>query len=189
MRLVVDASVAAKWLIPESDSAIAMQLLDRSYELHAPRVLVSEVANVLWRNAVTGSLPLFEADRLAAAVTEMSLTWDDDESICAEALRIAVELGHPVYDCMYLALARRIGAKVVTADERFVSAAASTPYRLVIVPLWDFFGEDDGGLLHMQTPKRPPLLPSLDAWMLTPACRIRIESTSGRLGPARSSSR
>ena len=62
MRIVVDASVAAKWLIPESDSAIAMQFLDTSYELHARRVFVSEITNVLWRNAVTGSLPQFEAD-------------------------------------------------------------------------------------------------------------------------------
>ena len=152
MRIVVDASVAAKWLIPESDSAIAMQFLDTSYELHAPRVLVSETTNVLWRNAVTGSLPQFEADCLAAVVTEMSLTWEDDESICVEALRIAVELGHPVYECMYLALARRIGSRMVTADKRFVSAVASTPYRPVVVPLWDFFGEHDGGLIRMETP-------------------------------------
>lgn len=152
MRIVVDASVAAKWLIPESDSAIAMQLLDTSFQLHAPRLLVSEVTNALWRNAVTGSLSSFEADRLAAVVTEMSLTWEDDESICAEALRIAVELGHPAYDCMYLALAGRIGSRVVTADKRFVSAVASTPYRPVVVPLWDFFGDDDGGPVHMQSP-------------------------------------
>ena len=56
MRIVVDASVAAKWLLPEADSAIAMRLLDAPYELHAPRLLVSEVTSVLWRRALSGSL-------------------------------------------------------------------------------------------------------------------------------------
>lgn len=152
MRIVVDASVAVKWLVPESDSVIAMQLLDRSYELHAPRLLVSEVTNVLWRIAVSGSLDGYEAHRLAAEVEGMSVNWTDDEAICVEALRIALEIGHPAYDCMYLALARRIGADVATADKRFVSAVASTKYKPVVVPLWEYFGNVEGNLVHSRTP-------------------------------------
>ena len=152
MPVVVDASVAAKWLIAEPDSAIAAGLLDRSFDLHAPRLLASEIANMLWRKALQGFLDEYEAVRLAAALLAMPLKWRDDEATCVKALRIAVELGHPAYDCIYLALALRIGAKVVTADKRFVSAVASTPYRPVVIPLWDFFGNDDGGLVHLQTP-------------------------------------
>lgn len=152
MRIVIDASVAVKWLIPESDSMIAMQLLDRSYELHAPRLLVSEVTNDLWRIARSGSLEGFDAHRLVAEVEGMSLKWKDDEAICVEALRIALDLGLPAYDCMYLALAIRIGGSVVTADKRFVSVVDSTKYKPVVIPLWAFFGNDDGGLVHSQTP-------------------------------------
>ncbi len=152
MRIVIDGSVAVKWLVPESDSMIAMQLLDRSYELHAPRLLVSEVTNALWRIARSGSLDGFDAHRLVAEVEGMSLEWKDDEAICVDALRIALELGHPAYDCMYLALAIRIGGSVVTADKRFVSVVASTKYKPVVIPLWDFFGNDDVGLVHLQTP-------------------------------------
>lgn len=152
MHIVVDASVAAKWLIPEADSVIAMRLLDAPYQLHAPRLLVSEVTNVLWRRALSGSLDRYEAYRLANEVTGMSLQWSQDEATCVDALRIALELGHPAYDCMYLALALRIGADVVTADKRFVLAVASTDYKPVVVPLWEFFGNDDPGLVHMRTP-------------------------------------
>ena len=53
---------------------------------------------------------------------------------------------------MYLALGLRIGAKVVTADKRFVSAVAPTEYKPVVVPLWEFFGDDDAGLVHMRLP-------------------------------------
>ena len=152
MRIVVDASVAAKWLIPESDSAVAVRLLDPPYELCAPRLLTSEVANVLWRNAQSGSLSRYEAGRLANEVTSMSVNWAEDEATSVDAVRIAIELGHPAYDCMYLALAIRIGTAVVTADKRFVSAVAGTRYEPVVIPLQEFFGNDDLGRIHMQAP-------------------------------------
>lgn len=152
MVVVVGASVAAKWLIEEPDSAIAVGLLDGSLDLHAPRLLASEIGNMLWRKALKGLIGDYEAARLAAALLAMPLRWRDDEGTCVEALRIAVELGHPACDCMYLALGLRIGAKVVTADKRFVSAVSSTEYKPVVVPLWEFFENGDAGLVHMRLP-------------------------------------
>ena len=152
MAVVVDASVAAKWLIAESDSAIAAGLLDGSCDLHAPRLLASEIANLLWRKVLKGFLDEYEAVRLAAGLLAMPLKWSDDQALCLEALRIAVKLGHPAFDCMYLALALRIGGTVVTADKRFVSAVASTEYKPVVVPLWQFFGNVDDALVHLRTP-------------------------------------
>ncbi|MDE0262889.1 MAG: type II toxin-antitoxin system VapC family toxin [Bryobacterales bacterium] len=151
MVVVVDASVAAKWLIAEADSEMAAMLLDGSFDLHAPRLLASEIGNMLWRQARKGSIDDYEAARLAAALLNMPVQWRDDERTCVEAVRIAVELGHPAYDCMYLALALLIGAKVVTADKRFVSAVASTTYGPIVVPLWEFVGSHGTGLVHMQT--------------------------------------
>ncbi len=151
MVVVVDASVAAKWLVAEPDSEIAAMLLDGSFDLQAPRLLVSEIGNMLWRMAVNGSIDEYEAARLAAALLDVPLQWRDDERTCVEAVRIAVELGHPAYDCMYLALASLIGSQVVTADKRFVSAVASSPYRTIVSPLWEFVGNHGAGVVHMQT--------------------------------------
>ncbi len=39
-----------------------------------------------------------------------------------QALTIAIELDHPIYDCFYLALAIRESTYVVTADNRFAAA-------------------------------------------------------------------
>ncbi len=47
MRFVVDASVAVKWLIFEGDAGVAQELAMGSEELHAPRLMASEVANAL----------------------------------------------------------------------------------------------------------------------------------------------
>lgn len=54
MRLVVDASVAVKWLIAEDDSNIAREMAAREEDLHAPRLMASEIANALWRKARLG---------------------------------------------------------------------------------------------------------------------------------------
>lgn len=44
------------------------------------------------------------------------------------AHELAVELGHPVYDCAYLALAELRGATLLTADRAFWELLQSTPY-------------------------------------------------------------
>ena len=135
MRLVVDASVAVKWLIEEEYSAAADRLLEGSHDLFAPRLMASEVGNVLWRKARMGEIGRSQAGALADAVSEMAVHWTGDEAVCPDAVRLSLALDHPVYDCVYLALAHRIGATVVTADARFANALAETEHGGAVVML------------------------------------------------------
>ena len=137
MRLVVDASVAVKWLVEEEGSASAERLLEGDHDLHAPRLMVSEIANALWRKARLDEIGHGEAGVLAAAVREMPIRWSDDELICADAVRLALALDRPVYDCVYLALAHRIGATLATADTRFANAVAATEHGGAVAILED----------------------------------------------------
>ena len=135
MRLIIDASVAVKWLVDEEDSDAADRLLDGRHELFAPRLLVSEVGNALWRKVRTAEIELRRAGALASAISEMPVSWMGEEAVCSEAVRLAIALDRPVYDCIYLALAYRIGAKLVTADIRFVNALAETEHGELVVTL------------------------------------------------------
>ena len=56
-------------------------------------------------------------------------------------MRLAIEIGHPAYDCIYLALARRLGAPLVTADMRFVNRVAPTVYASTMIRLSEYRGE------------------------------------------------
>ena len=69
MRLVVDASVAVKWLVAEEDSSAADRLLAGGDDLHAPRLMASEVANALWRKARMGEIERGRAGIMMAAVS------------------------------------------------------------------------------------------------------------------------
>ena len=137
-RLVVDASVAVKWLIAEDDSDIAREMAARGEDLHAPRLMVSEIASALWRKARLGEIERGDAGVMLASVPEMPVRWGADEVVCADAVRLALALDRPVYDCVYLALAHRIGATVVTADLRFVNALAPTEHSEAIMTLADY---------------------------------------------------
>ena len=139
MRLVVDASVAVKWLVEEEHSAEAKRLITGTVRVVcSTRLLASEVANALWRKArleevVRGSV----AGSIMEAIAEMPLRWYEDEQVSADATRLALALDRPVYDCVYLALAQRIRSRLVTADERFARALAPTEHGGTVVILTD----------------------------------------------------
>ncbi len=141
MSLVVDASVAVKWLVAEEDSESANRLAAGAEDLHAPRLMASEVADTLWRKARLGEIGRDRAGVLMAALTEMPVRWNVDETLCADAVRLALALDRPVYDCVYLALAHRVGAQVITADVRFANALAMTEHGGSVVTLTDYVEE------------------------------------------------
>ena len=138
MSLVIDASVAVKWLIAEEGSDAAHRLAASEDDMHAPRLMASEIANAIWRKARLGEIERGQASSLMAAVPEMPVCWSADEMLSADAVRLALALDRPVYDCVYLALAHRLGAQVVTADERFANALATTEHGGAVVTLKDY---------------------------------------------------
>ena len=142
MALVVDASVAVKWFVPEQDSDVAARLTVSGEDLHAPRLLAAELGNALWRKARVGEMNSTEARARTASVPSMPIHWHADETICADAVRLAIAYDRPVYDFMYLALAQRLGARVVTADQRFVNALAMTEHGDLVMALNDARGEE-----------------------------------------------
>ena len=138
MRFVVDANVAVKWLVAEEDADVAEELATSGDDLHAPRLMASEVANALWRKARVGEIERSAAGVLLANVPDMPVRWGADELVSADAVRLALALDHSVYDCVYLALAHRIGAVMLTADSRFANAVAATEHGESILTLADY---------------------------------------------------
>jgi predicted nucleic acid-binding protein len=121
MSIVVDASVALKWVLdePGSDAAVALG----GQELIAPALWLIEAANALWRNARIGQLTDHEAAERFSELLNAPVATLAMEPYLAPALDLATAIGHPVYDCVYLALALHHRTYVVTADHRFASAA------------------------------------------------------------------
>ena len=126
---VVDASVVVKWLVTEEWSDESSRLLDAGLSLIAPELVFAEASNALWAMHRRGDLTrdhLTDAtDLLKSAPISVPVSM---RRLAAGAVRPAVDLGHPAYDCYYLALAMQEQYPVVTADTRFHDRVREHPY-------------------------------------------------------------
>jgi predicted nucleic acid-binding protein len=129
VKLVVDASVAAKWLVPEVLSGEAVGLLSPDNELVVPELFWAEVGNILWKKARAGELQSTEALTRFDAVSSMGLRTISNAVGARVAIEVALATGRTVYDSLYIALAMHEGCRFVTADERLVNGLGGTPYR------------------------------------------------------------
>ncbi len=129
--VVVDASLAFKWLVSEENSDRA-QSISRSWandgiQTVAPYLMPVEVANALHRRVARGELTVSDAVRLLEYLLASGIELRDEPGLNARALQLASRLQQgAVYDAHYLALADILGCEYWTADERFYRAAAPT---------------------------------------------------------------
>jgi predicted nucleic acid-binding protein len=88
--------------------------------LIAPEILIAECANILWKKVRGKELSREEARLAARLLQGAALELLPIRSLLETASRIAIELDHPAYDCVYIALAMDNDCRFVTADERLV---------------------------------------------------------------------
>ena len=130
MTLVVDASVAVKWVLPEAGSDQAAALRTEEPDVIAPSLVVAEIGNALWKSALRKDIGRSQAlDGLRIATAHFSRLIGI-EDLAADAMAFAVDGRHPIYDCFYLALARRENAALITADEDMIAAARKAKIKV-----------------------------------------------------------
>lgn len=127
-HIVVDASVAIKWLVDEDGTDDALIILERA-KLSAPDLLVAECANILWKKVRRGELSEDEASIAARLLEQTDVEILPTRHLLSSATSLAVQLDHPAYDCIYLALAIERGRQFVTADEHFLRKVQEDPSR------------------------------------------------------------
>jgi len=132
---VLDTSVALKWYVAESDSAAAETLL--ALELAAPDFILVELANALWKKVRRGEIEPAQTQGAHVHLAE-SVKLVPSASLAGEALSLAMALPHPVYDCLFLALARDLDVPLVTADERLCRRVRASPLRDIVIPLHEW---------------------------------------------------
>ena len=129
MTLIIDASIAAKWLFEEDGSAAARALRGTA-PMCAPDFLLLEVFHVMWKRVRRGEMPpeaLQDLPKLLAAAFDLVVPAAD---LLQDAAGKARQLAHPVYDCLYITLAERDGSTLITADEKQFLAARKAAVKV-----------------------------------------------------------
>ena len=121
--MVIDASVAAKWFLDEEGSDKAREIGGATALLIAPFIITIEVSHALWTAARSGRTTDLVVRQSLRQLLEVfpAPVFDVDLIALAHAMMIAER--HPIYDCLYVALAARTASILVTADQRQFAVA------------------------------------------------------------------
>jgi predicted nucleic acid-binding protein len=126
-RLVVDASVAISWFVPEALSEAAQRVLQPGIQLFAPDLLYAEFSNIVWKKQHRGELNPAEASGVIRDFLRVPIASTASRVLAPDAHALAAALDHSAYDCFYLALAVRLGGQMVTADRALEARIAPHP--------------------------------------------------------------
>jgi predicted nucleic acid-binding protein len=125
---VIDASVASRFLLVEdlSDKAklVLESFLEGNLDLRAPKLVVYEVGNTLWKAVKQGFINLDEAKQKFSYFLELrinSIKLDGKEH--KEVLEWSVKNNATYYDSTYVRSSKKIGATLLTADDTLYEKA------------------------------------------------------------------
>lgn len=129
---VVDASVAAKWVLPGSGEPLrdeAVRLLSDwitgNCRLTVPDIFWSESANILWKGIRRGRCSEETARASLVSLRELEIPTVPALALLDSAFGLAISHSRTVYDALYVALAVKAKAQLVTADEKLANALAA----------------------------------------------------------------
>ena len=129
---VIDASVAAKWFLPPAGEPLAAEArdllsayADGRVRFAVPDLFWAECANILWKAVRQGRCTLGAAKASITLLKQRSFPTTSALEVLEEAFSIAATFDRSVYDSLYVALAVRLKAHLVTADERLAHALAA----------------------------------------------------------------
>ncbi len=123
IKLVIDASVVVKWIIPgepweEEAKTLKNEIVLGRVETYAPELIVYEVSSAIYKAIKNKILKAQDGVKALKAISSIGLnlvqiSWHD----AAEILELATSTGLTVYDSAYLWLSKMLKAKLVTADK------------------------------------------------------------------------
>ncbi|MGB9717827.1 MAG: type II toxin-antitoxin system VapC family toxin [Thermoproteota archaeon] len=138
VKLVIDASVATKWIIPgepweEEADALKNAIASGSLEAYAPTLIIYELASAMSKAIRNNVLKTRDGTDALEAVGSLGIKltpilWRE----AAEILEAATTSGLTVYDSAYLWLSRRLGGRLVTADEKLKEKGATITETILL---------------------------------------------------------
>jgi len=129
MIYIIDASVACRFLLVEdlSDKAelVLESFLEGSCDLKAPKLIVYEVGNTLWKAVKQGLIGLDEAVEKLSYLVKLKIdSIELDEKMHKSILVWSVKNDATYYDGAYVMSSKFSGATLLTADDALYRKAS-----------------------------------------------------------------
>ena len=138
--MVVDSSVVAKWILPETDSPRAERLI-AEVALKGDRLIVldlafAEVTNAIWKQYHRGLATLDETRQFLVDLFQCPVEMEPAFRLLQPALEIATKYRRAVYDALFVALCQDRGLQGITADEPLHTAIHAGFQQIMLLRKW-----------------------------------------------------
>jgi len=118
MIVVLDASGAVEIAAKTQAGVDFINVLMRAEKVLAPELYISEICSVMWKLGRKDKAMHDDLSEMAGDCIDYIDEYVNDSELWKEALRLAQQQDHPIYDMLYAALARRYDATLITMDEK-----------------------------------------------------------------------
>jgi len=119
--IVVDSNIVAYLYLPGEYTAAAEALLEKDSSWAAPVLWRGEFRNILARYLRRGSLTFQQAHGLQCEAEDL-LSGAEYEVDSLKVLELVCDSECSAYDCEFVALAMKLGTKLVTMDGKLLRA-------------------------------------------------------------------
>ena len=125
--IIIDASLAAKWLLPDEEDftaeTIKKSFANREIAIAVPFFIFYEVNNILRSAVLSKRITLKDSLNLYKGFLSLNFNVYSSEELFQNILQIALELKISSYDAVYVALAQSLQIPLYTADAKLVRKA------------------------------------------------------------------
>ncbi|MBW2339736.1 MAG: type II toxin-antitoxin system VapC family toxin [Deltaproteobacteria bacterium] len=133
--VVIDASLAAMWAVPETYSnhafALARQWAQKHTHLIAPCLMLTEVTNAFYKRVARRDMELNTAIAALHLVLEFGIEIREEPGLHSRSMELSHQLKRPTtYNCHYLALAENHNCELWTGDQRFYNSVKETMHQV-----------------------------------------------------------
>jgi predicted nucleic acid-binding protein len=123
MITVLDASAAIEIVFQRDLAEELSKIVVEATWVIAPTLFISEVTNTIWKYQQFDNFPYRSCEKVLEQALALPDDFINEMDLYREAFKLSCTLNHPVYDMLYLVVARRNNGTLLTLDKKLMKAA------------------------------------------------------------------
>ena len=123
MIAVLDTSAAVEVVLKRESATLFSHFLAEADLVIAPNILIAEATNVFWKYQKLSNYTYDKCEKSIDHIVSLPDEYVNELDLYLESFKLGFMLDHSIYDMIYLVLARRNNATLLTMDQRLVASA------------------------------------------------------------------
>ncbi len=138
--IIIDSSTLFSLFFPEEYSEWSEKAIKEYDELHVPELVFLETSNAAWKRIIIFKQPIsivLKNLRLLHKFVEDTCIIHRNIDYLQRTIELSIKLGTTIYDSLFLAIAEKYKAKVLTIDKKLVETLKRRKEEYRVVSPWN----------------------------------------------------